>query len=182
MRTSSALCYLLAGGAGVKMEHFQAALDPRKQELLEARFLGARVSLNKILIIFALLVNTSFSHHQSLYSFITNVILKIIYLFYEHSMESVETHRTWGCKLSKVGTHIIHKWSKLILGEWFELSSTANKTYQVCCPLQIFIYKYQAWSRPPFVDICSQLTWLNKAGTTDMLSNEAYLMSEILFL
>ncbi|KAL1495063.1 hypothetical protein ABEB36_010540 [Hypothenemus hampei] len=32
------------GGAGVKMEHFQAALDPRKQELLEARFLGARMS------------------------------------------------------------------------------------------------------------------------------------------
>ncbi|XP_073970562.1 tousled-like kinase isoform X2 [Rhodnius prolixus] len=32
-------------GAGVKMEHhFQAALDPRKQELLEARFLGARMS------------------------------------------------------------------------------------------------------------------------------------------
>ncbi|XP_018321165.1 serine/threonine-protein kinase tousled-like 2 isoform X4 [Agrilus planipennis] len=30
--------------AGVKMEHFQAALDPRKQELLEARFLGARMS------------------------------------------------------------------------------------------------------------------------------------------
>lgn len=27
------------------MEHFQAALDPRKQELLEARFLGAKVSL-----------------------------------------------------------------------------------------------------------------------------------------
>lgn len=27
------------------MEHFQATLDPRKQELLEARFLGARVSL-----------------------------------------------------------------------------------------------------------------------------------------
>lgn len=26
------------------MEHFQATLDPRKQELLEARFLGARVS------------------------------------------------------------------------------------------------------------------------------------------
>lgn len=25
------------------MEHFQAALDPRKQELLEARFLGAKV-------------------------------------------------------------------------------------------------------------------------------------------
>ncbi|EFN87412.1 hypothetical protein EAI_05348 [Harpegnathos saltator] len=24
------------------MEHFQATLDPRKQELLEARFLGAR--------------------------------------------------------------------------------------------------------------------------------------------
>lgn len=33
------------GGAGVKMEHhFQAALDPRKQELLEARFLGARMA------------------------------------------------------------------------------------------------------------------------------------------
>ncbi|XP_059618119.1 serine/threonine-protein kinase tousled-like 2 isoform X2 [Phlebotomus argentipes] len=32
------------GGAAVKMEHFQAALDPRKQELLEARFLGARMS------------------------------------------------------------------------------------------------------------------------------------------
>ncbi|XP_044734702.1 serine/threonine-protein kinase tousled-like 2 isoform X3 [Chrysoperla carnea] len=31
-------------GAGVKMEHFPAALDPRKQELLEARFLGARMS------------------------------------------------------------------------------------------------------------------------------------------
>ncbi|CAH0385538.1 unnamed protein product [Bemisia tabaci] len=31
------------GCAGVKMEHhFQAALDPRKQELLEARFIGAR--------------------------------------------------------------------------------------------------------------------------------------------
>lgn len=26
------------------MEHFQTALDPRKQELLEARFLGAKVS------------------------------------------------------------------------------------------------------------------------------------------
>lgn len=38
--------FLFAAGAGVKMEHhFQAALDPRKQELLEARFLGARVSL-----------------------------------------------------------------------------------------------------------------------------------------
>lgn len=32
-------------GAGVKMEHFQAALDPRKQELLEARFMGVRVSV-----------------------------------------------------------------------------------------------------------------------------------------
>lgn len=31
-------------GAAVKMDHFQPALDPRKQELLEARFLGARVS------------------------------------------------------------------------------------------------------------------------------------------
>lgn len=27
--------------------HFQAALDPRKQELLEARFIGARVSFQK---------------------------------------------------------------------------------------------------------------------------------------
>nr|CAH7731680.1 unnamed protein product [Callosobruchus chinensis] len=35
-------------GAGVKMEHFQTALDPRKQELLEARFLGARDSTNKV--------------------------------------------------------------------------------------------------------------------------------------
>ncbi|XP_048508789.1 serine/threonine-protein kinase tousled-like 2 isoform X4 [Athalia rosae] len=35
-------CWNSGGGAGVKMEHFQAALDPRKQELLEARFLGAR--------------------------------------------------------------------------------------------------------------------------------------------
>lgn len=35
---------ILQKGAAVKMEHFQAALDPRKQELLEARFLGARVS------------------------------------------------------------------------------------------------------------------------------------------
>lgn len=33
-------------GAGVKMEHFQAALDPRKQELLEARFIGAKVILS----------------------------------------------------------------------------------------------------------------------------------------
>ncbi|XP_067002842.1 serine/threonine-protein kinase tousled-like 2 isoform X2 [Anabrus simplex] len=32
----------VCAGAGVKMEHFQAALDPRKQELLEARFLGQR--------------------------------------------------------------------------------------------------------------------------------------------
>nr|XP_034171816.1 serine/threonine-protein kinase tousled-like 1 isoform X10 [Osmia lignaria] len=37
-------CWNSGGGAGVKMEHFQAALDPRKQELLEARFLGARMS------------------------------------------------------------------------------------------------------------------------------------------
>lgn len=44
---TSALCSI-AGGAGVKMEHFQAALDPRKQELLEARFLGARVSFDLI--------------------------------------------------------------------------------------------------------------------------------------
>jgi hypothetical protein len=31
-------------GAAIKMDHFQPAVDPRKQELLEARFLGARVS------------------------------------------------------------------------------------------------------------------------------------------
>ncbi|XP_035788209.1 hornerin-like isoform X2 [Anopheles albimanus] len=35
---------LTLGGAAVKMDHFQAALDPRKQELLEARFLGARMA------------------------------------------------------------------------------------------------------------------------------------------
>ncbi|XP_063378222.1 serine/threonine-protein kinase tousled-like 2 isoform X7 [Cydia fagiglandana] len=35
-------------GVGVKMEHFQAALDPRKQELLEARFLGAKVKAGEI--------------------------------------------------------------------------------------------------------------------------------------
>lgn len=34
----------LAGGASIKMDHFQPAVDPRKQELLEARFLGARMS------------------------------------------------------------------------------------------------------------------------------------------
>jgi hypothetical protein len=34
-------------GAAIKMDHFQPAVDPRKQELLEARFLGARVSLSK---------------------------------------------------------------------------------------------------------------------------------------
>lgn len=38
-----------SAGAGVKMEHFQAALDPRKQELLEARFLGAKVRRYNIL-------------------------------------------------------------------------------------------------------------------------------------
>ncbi|XP_063359333.1 serine/threonine-protein kinase tousled-like 2 isoform X7 [Cydia amplana] len=39
---------VLYPGVGVKMEHFQAALDPRKQELLEARFLGAKVSAGEI--------------------------------------------------------------------------------------------------------------------------------------
>ncbi|XP_063620749.1 serine/threonine-protein kinase tousled-like 2 isoform X7 [Cydia splendana] len=39
---------VLYPGVGVKMEHFQAALDPRKQELLEARFLGAKVSAREI--------------------------------------------------------------------------------------------------------------------------------------
>jgi hypothetical protein len=37
---------IIITGAAVKMDHFQPALDPRKQELLEARFLGARVSFN----------------------------------------------------------------------------------------------------------------------------------------
>lgn len=32
-------------GAVVKMESIQPALDPRKHELLEARFMGARVSI-----------------------------------------------------------------------------------------------------------------------------------------
>ncbi|RZF47045.1 hypothetical protein LSTR_LSTR012303 [Laodelphax striatellus] len=37
--------WISGGGVGLKMEHhFQTALDPRKQELLEARFLGARMS------------------------------------------------------------------------------------------------------------------------------------------
>jgi hypothetical protein len=31
------------------MEHFQPALDPRKQELLEARFLGTRVRRHFVL-------------------------------------------------------------------------------------------------------------------------------------
>jgi len=35
-------------GAAIKMDHFQPAVDPRKQELLEARFLGARVSFIKL--------------------------------------------------------------------------------------------------------------------------------------
>ncbi|XP_011297224.1 serine/threonine-protein kinase tousled-like 2 isoform X2 [Fopius arisanus] len=39
-------CWNSGGGAGVKMEHFQTTLDPRKQELLEARFLGARGGRN----------------------------------------------------------------------------------------------------------------------------------------
>lgn len=44
------------------MEHFQAALDPRKQELLEARFLGARVSFvfNWFFVFFSLLSNIIF--------------------------------------------------------------------------------------------------------------------------
>lgn len=43
-------------GAAVKMDHFQAALDPRKQELLEARFLGARVSKSQYPFIFPFLL------------------------------------------------------------------------------------------------------------------------------
>lgn len=43
MMTEQDLCLAVAG-AGVKMEQFQTTLDPRKQELLEARFLGAKVS------------------------------------------------------------------------------------------------------------------------------------------
>ncbi|CAG9819393.1 unnamed protein product [Phaedon cochleariae] len=45
LRSAAGKAHRLPLGAGVKMEHFQAALDPRKQELLEARFLGARVSV-----------------------------------------------------------------------------------------------------------------------------------------
>ncbi|XP_019771710.1 serine/threonine-protein kinase tousled-like 2 isoform X3 [Dendroctonus ponderosae] len=53
------------GGAGVKMEHFQAALDPRKQELLEARFLGARMSAGShIQMAPQSTVNTSQSIHS----------------------------------------------------------------------------------------------------------------------
>lgn len=45
----SDLGFVFRIGASVKMEHhFQAALDPRKQELLEARFIGARVSHQKL--------------------------------------------------------------------------------------------------------------------------------------
>ncbi|KAI5710447.1 hypothetical protein M8J76_005346 [Diaphorina citri] len=56
VKTDGALCDIvgmtethwnIGGGAGVKMEHhFHVALDPRKQELLEARFSGARVSFH----------------------------------------------------------------------------------------------------------------------------------------
>lgn len=53
------------------MEHFQAALDPRKQELLEARFLGAKVSL------LPLIIDRLFSHTVSMqpYSFRFNAKL-----------------------------------------------------------------------------------------------------------
>lgn len=48
LSTVSLTLVLFRIGASVKMEHhFQAALDPRKQELLEARFIGARVSFLK---------------------------------------------------------------------------------------------------------------------------------------
>lgn len=40
--------YLFVPGVGVKMETIQPALDARKQELLEARFIGARVSVKTL--------------------------------------------------------------------------------------------------------------------------------------
>lgn len=52
------------------MEHFQATLDPRKQELLEARFLGARVSVYSAHAFFLSFILSSlaqkyfFSHHR----------------------------------------------------------------------------------------------------------------------
>lgn len=45
------------------MEHFQAALDPRKQELLEARFLGARVSRCHFIHIFYIFLHVSWGFH-----------------------------------------------------------------------------------------------------------------------
>lgn len=35
---------IVTTGTAIKMDHTFQAVDPRKQELLEARFLGARVS------------------------------------------------------------------------------------------------------------------------------------------
>ncbi|KAJ1522572.1 hypothetical protein ONE63_001757 [Megalurothrips usitatus] len=40
-------CWNAGGGAVVKMEHFQPALDPRKQELLEMRFTGAKIPFGR---------------------------------------------------------------------------------------------------------------------------------------
>jgi len=40
---TAAMFVACVSGAVVKMEHFQPLLDPRKQELLEKRFTGAKV-------------------------------------------------------------------------------------------------------------------------------------------
>ena len=42
-RVLTVLMLASVAGAVVNMEHFQPALDPRKQELLEMRFTGAKV-------------------------------------------------------------------------------------------------------------------------------------------
>lgn len=46
--------FLTFVGAAIKMDHFQPAVDPRKQELLEARFLGARVNSQPTSLLFEL--------------------------------------------------------------------------------------------------------------------------------
>lgn len=57
-------------GASVKMEHhFQAALDPRKQELLEARFIGARVSFKK---------KTNYTSTRHIIAYIYKLIILIV--------------------------------------------------------------------------------------------------------
>lgn len=54
------------------MEHFQAALDPRKQELLEARFLGARVSCPLFSVNSIILEYSTLDYY---YYYIINVVI-----------------------------------------------------------------------------------------------------------